>query len=203
VTNGQAKAQALNARPPSRRFLGPAGARSRCALHHGGRGWDRAAAVYLRRPHGSNRRRERLSPASAVECRYRGPWQNNGSSVARPLRKIHFDIKLKQALEQRSLAIIIPRPELGVRDLFATVLQQSKPQQRPQDFRLQGKCRPVPSPRQGSRCGMVYRRANLSLVCQLAAETDSDHSTIPMSACGHEPSRPRPKYSRSMRQNII
>jgi hypothetical protein len=25
VTNGQAKAQALNARPPSRRFLGPAG----------------------------------------------------------------------------------------------------------------------------------------------------------------------------------
>jgi hypothetical protein len=38
-----------------------------------------------------------------------------GSSVARPLQKLHFDIKLEQALKQRSLAIIIQHPELSIR----------------------------------------------------------------------------------------
>jgi len=33
---------------------------------------------------------------------------------------------------------------------------------------------------------MVHSRVSFSLVCQSPAETDSDHSTMPMSACGQE-----------------
>ena len=54
-------------------------------------------------------------------------------SVTGALRKIHFDIERQQPIEQRRLAIIMPRLEAAVADLFAAVLQQTKPQQRPQD----------------------------------------------------------------------
>jgi hypothetical protein len=48
----------------------------------------------------SNQRRERLSAASAAGVRYRWPQQKiMRSSVAKPVRKLHFDIKLEQALE--------------------------------------------------------------------------------------------------------
>ena len=43
--------------------------------------------------------------------------------------------------------------------------------------------------------GMVQSRVSFSLVCHPPAETDSDHSTMPMSACGHELSRPRPSLA--------
>src|SRR3954465_15502426 len=53
-------------------------------------------------------------------------------SVTGALRKIHFDIERQQPIEQRRLAVIMPRLEAAVADL-AAVLQQTKPQQRSQD----------------------------------------------------------------------
>ena len=50
---------------------------------------------------------------------------------------------------------------------------------------------------------MVHSRVSFSVVCQSPEETDSDHRTMPMSGCGHDPSRPRPKYPRSESQNAI
>ncbi len=48
---------------------------------------------------------------------------------------------------------------------------------------------------------MTQSRVSLSLVCQSLAETEGDHSTMPMSACGLELSNLRPKYPRSMCQS--
>jgi len=48
-------------------------------------------------------------------------------SVTGAVRKIHFDIESQQPIEQRHLAIIMPRLEAAVGDLFAAVLQQTKP----------------------------------------------------------------------------
>src|SRR6266566_7300953 len=72
-------------------------------------------------------------------------------SVTGALRKIHFDIKREQPIEQGHLAIVMPRCESAVGDLFTTVLQQSEPQQRTQDSRLHGVGRSVPRPRQYGR----------------------------------------------------
>jgi len=59
-------------------------------------------------------------------------------SVKGALSKIQFDIERDQSVEQRHLAIVVPRCESAVGDLFAAVLKQSKPQQRTQDSRLHG-----------------------------------------------------------------
>ena len=54
-------------------------------------------------------------------------------SVTRALRKIQFNTERQQPIEQRRLAIIMPRLEAAVAGLFAAVLEQTKPQQGPQD----------------------------------------------------------------------
>ena len=61
--------------------------------HKAGRGGNRAAAAYLPGSLRSNQRRERLSVASAG-------WRAIPlAAVAKPLRKLHFNVKLEQALE--------------------------------------------------------------------------------------------------------
>ena len=55
-------------------------------------------------------------------------WRHiRAPSVTRANRKIHFDIEREQAIEQRCLAIVMPRREPAVGEFFAAVLQQTEP----------------------------------------------------------------------------
>jgi hypothetical protein len=68
-----------------------------------------------------------LSPGVSMEPGLTAQSAQNVRSVTGALRKIHFDIESQQPIEQRHLAIIMPRLEAAVGDLFAAVLQQTKP----------------------------------------------------------------------------
>ena len=74
------------------------------------------------------------------------PTKDPKPSVTGTLRKIHFYIECEEAIEECRLAII-PRCQPAIGEIFAAILQQSEPQQWPQDSRLHGVGRPVPSPR--------------------------------------------------------
>jgi hypothetical protein len=70
-----------------------------------------------------------------------------------PDRKWRFGryIESEKPVEHRRLAIIMPRREPAIRDFFAAVLHQTKPQQRSQDSRFHCVARPVPRSRK-HRC---------------------------------------------------
>jgi hypothetical protein len=96
------------------------------------------------------------------------PTKDPKPSVTGTLRKIHFYIECEEAIEGCRLAII-PRCQPAIGEIFAAMLQQSEPQQWPQDSRLHGLGRPVPSPRHCDRLrnGAEPRQllAGLSAVC--------------------------------------
>src|SRR4051794_20823111 len=94
--------------------------------------------------------------AARVSSRHALPRINSWRQIMVPsvtgtLPKIHFDIEREQSIKQRRLAIIMPGLEAAVADLFAAVLEQTKPQQTPQHSGLHGVGRPVPCPRQNGR----------------------------------------------------
>src|ERR1035441_7122752 len=88
---------------------------------------------------------------SSYQKRKQADYHSTLPSMTGTLRKIHFYIECEQAVEECRLAMIVPRCEPAVGDVFAAVLQQSEPQQWPQNSRLHGISRPVPSPRQCGR----------------------------------------------------
>ena len=65
-------------------------------------------------------------------------------SMTGTMRKIHFYVECEQEIEEYRLSIIVPHREPAVGDAFAALIQQSEPQQWPQDPRLHGVGRTCP-----------------------------------------------------------
>ena len=117
-------------------------------------------------------------------------------------RRIHCGVERKQSIEQGRLAIETNLVEPAAWNRFPAMVEEAEPEQR---WRIlayieYGVLSHVPENIAGS--GMVQSRVSFSLDCQSLAQTDSDQSTTPASLCGHDPSNPRPKYPRSMCQNV-
>src|SRR4051812_42269780 len=101
--------------------------------------------------------------------------------MSESLHRIYRDVESQHSVEQGCLTIEMMLAGPALCDLFVAVFEQSEPEQRSEDPGLHRIGRPVPRSRKHRGFRDVQSRVSFSLDCQSPAETDSDHSTMPIS----------------------